>query len=306
MGKYNQWLSALKAGNYVAHFQLQKLRIDEYTNTKLLVSQGWYVTERGNKITFDNDNQMLSGTVFYEKEVNVSDKSVLKEPTFVEVLNRDSIVAGKELLDKGYNPAVLNMASPVNPGGGVASGAAAQEETLFRRTNLFRSLYQFVPYASTFNIKRSEKQYPLNERFGGIYTPMATVFREEEKDGFKLLDQPYKLSFITVAGVRNPDLAAQGLMTEKFAELTKDKIRTIFRLGLLHGHDSLVLGALGCGAFHNPPHHVARLFHEVMYEKEFKDKYKYIVFAILNDHNSHKEHNPKGNFLPFEEEFMKK
>ena len=32
-------------------------------------------------------------------------------------------------------------------------------------------------------------------------------------------------------------------------------------------------------------------------------KYKYIVFAILEDHNSHKKHNKEGNFIPFKEEF---
>ena len=63
--------------------------------------------------------------------------------------------------------------------------------------------------------------------------------------------------------------------------------------------DSIVLGAFGCGAFHNPPKHIARLFHEVIDEEEFKDKYKLIAFAILEDHNS-----PRGgNLQPFIEEF---
>ena len=83
----------------------------------------------------------------------------------------------------------------------------------------------------------------------------------------------------------------------------KNKIRTILRIGLKHGHDALVLGALGCGAFHNPPRHIAKLFHEVIYENEFANKFKLIVFAILDDHNSHKSHNRDGNFLPFKEEF---
>ena len=80
-------------------------------------------------------------------------------------------------------------------------------------------------------------------------------------------------------------------------------MRTIFRIGLLHHHDSLVLGALGCGAFRNPPAHIARLFHAVMEEEEFKNKYKLLVFAILDDHNARLKHNPDGNFLPFVREF---
>jgi uncharacterized protein (TIGR02452 family) len=30
-----------------------------------------------------------------------------------------------------------------------------------------------------------------------------------------------------------------------------------------HGHDAVVLGAFGCGAFRNPAGHMARLFREV-------------------------------------------
>ena len=68
---------------------------------------------------------------------------------------------------------------------------------------------------------------------------------------------------------------------------------------IVKNDDSIVLGAFGCGAFQNPPKHIARLFHEVIDEEEFKDKYKLIAFAILEDHNS-----PRGgNLQPFIEEF---
>ena len=93
------------------------------------------------------------------------------------------------------------------------------------------------------------------------------------------------------------------MIVTTLVEPIKNKIRTIFRLGIANGHDSLVLGALGCGAFRNPPRHVARLFHEVMLEEEFKNKYRHIVFAILEDHNSRRSHNPDGNLIPFKEEF---
>ena len=88
-------------------------------------------------------------------------------------------------------------------------------------------------------------------------------------------------------------------MGKRDAEITKNKMRTILRIGLLHGHDSIVLGAFGCGAFRNPPRSIARLFHEIINEAEFKNKYRLIAFAILEDHNS-----PRGgNLQPFIEEF---
>ena len=47
------------------------------------------------------------------------------------------------------------------------------------------------------------------------------------------------------------------------------------------GHTNLVLGALGCGAFQNPPELVARLFKEVFQEEEFKGRFESVDFAIL-------------------------
>ena len=136
-------------------------------------------------------------------------------------------------------------------------------------------------------------------RFGGIYVPEATVFRAGAKDDFALLDTPYYMSFVAVAAINHPELDRDGNICEEDAALTKNKMRTMLRIGLLNGHDSIVLGAFGCGAFNNPPKHIARLFHEVIDEKEFKDKYKLIAFAILEDHNS-----PRGgNLQPFIEEF---
>ena len=41
-----------------------------------------------------------------------------------------------------------------------------------------------------------------------------------------------------------------------------------------------------------------------MDEPEIKNKYRRIVFAILDDHNAHKSHNPEGNFKPFTQEFI--
>ena len=111
------------------------------------------------------------------------------------------------------------------------------------------------------------------------------------------------MSFIAVAGINRPALESRERIEPELKEPIKNKIRTIFRIGLLHGHDSLVLGALGCGAFRNPPSHIAKLFHEVMEEPEFKNKYRILLFAILDDHNAKLKHNPDENYLPFVREF---
>ena len=284
-------------------FLLRNMRADVFKHTVFLVQQGYYFNEEQKKINFPDASTMMAGTKFYDFLQTVHHIPTMINETIVKVENIDCLLAAENLLNEGYHPAVLNMASRQNPGGGVQNGAGAQEENLFRRSNLFQSLYQFAPFASNFGLHKSKHQYPLDRNFGGIYTPHATVFRGTEQDGYPLLDTPYQMSFIAVAGINRPALASSERIAPELVEPVKNKIRTIFRIGLLHGHDSLVLGALGCGAFRNPPSHIARLFHEVMEEKEFKNKYRLLLFAILDDHNARLKHNPDGNFLPFVWEF---
>lgn len=306
LSEYNSVMARIHNGYKSDYYIVKDLRVREFNNTIDIVKQGFYTTENGTKYTFPDDSEMRRNTIFYDKEFRVAEAPTLDKPTIIEVKNTDCLYAGVELKEQGYNPAILNMASRQNPGGGVANGAGAQEETLFRRTNLFRSLYQFAPYATQYDVERLPKQYPLDRNFGGIYTPNAIYFRDSEGNGYALIDNPQALSFIAVAAINRPELTHNNLIANHLIEPTKNKIRTILRIGLAHQHDALVLGALGCGAFCNPPRHIAKLFHEVLEEPEFANKYRRIVFAILDDHNAHKSHNPEGNFKPFADEFAAK
>lgn len=281
---------------------IRNMRAEVFMHTVSIVKQGKYHTDAGRMVELPDDDDMIRNTKFYQKEIEIID-TTQHYLTEIHVENKDCLISAKQLQEEGYNVAVLNMASRQNPGGGVYGGAGAQEENLFRRTNLFRSMFQFASYASQYGLQKSIYQYPLDRNFGGIYTPNAFVFRGTEDEGYKLLDNPFYVSFIAVPGMNHPELDANGLIINSLIEPIKNKIRTIFRIGILHGHDALVLGALGCGAFRNPPHQVARLFHEVMNEPEFKDKYRRIVFAIIDDHNTCQQHNPEGNFKPFVAEF---
>lgn len=293
--------------NYKFEIQwIRNLRAKVFQHTVAVVKKGYYTIE-GEKYILPKEDalSMIKDTCYYDKPFDVKTYPSSNDETIIIVKNSDCLTIAKDLQDKGYNIAVLNMASRQNPGGGVVSGAGAQEENLFRRTNLFLSMFQFARYANQYGIKMHQKQYPLDREFGGIYTPKATVFRGEEKDGYPMLGtNSFHMSFISVPSINHPDLKDETHLADNMIEGTKNKMRTILRIGLLNGHDSLVLGALGCGAFCNPPSHIARLFHEVFEEHEFKNKYRLICFAILDDHNSHKSHNPEGNYLPFVKEFI--
>ena len=226
------------------------------------------------------------------------------------VVNQDCILATRDLVEQGYNPAVLNMASLYHPGGGVLQGSSAQEEELCRRSTLAISLYQFsLPggrygdLADMVRVKRRAERYPMDNTYGGIYSPGITFFRGTQEEGYVLLDEPFHAAVISVASLNyNPKHGHNTLDNGKIPEadkpILKEKIRTILRIGALKGHDSLVLGALGCGAFCTPPSQMARLFHEVFSESEFQGRFSKIVFAIIDGPSS-------NNFKPFKKEFTR-
>lgn len=93
-------------------------------------------------------------------------------------------------------------------------------------------------------------------------------------------------SVVSAAAISHPELTMEGRLADWAAKATAEKIRNVLRIGLQHGHDSIVLGAWGCGAFGNLPDHVAELFKTVIGEEEFAGKYRLIRFAIIEDHNS--------------------
>jgi len=283
-------------------YDLHDLRKEIYESTINIVQNGGYYVD-DNFINIPN-TLPEDKSIFFEAPEKLCNN--LNYLTKYSVINADCLETAELFVKAGFNPCVLNLASGFNPGGGVINGAGAQEENIFRRTNLFLSLYQFVSYANEYGIKKHVKSYPLNKRTGGIYSADITVFRGSEKNGYCLLKNPFNVSFVTVSAISKPDLTKKNdrlYITDSLVEPTKEKIRTILRITGKNKHDCLVLGAFGCGAYANPPNHMAELFKEVFCEEEFISNFKLVVFSIFEDHNSHRVHNPNGNVLPFLEVF---
>lgn len=196
-------------------------------------------------------------------------------------------------LNRTANPvAVLNLASERHAGGGWQNGAMAQEEALCYRSSLYLSLHK--------------SYYPLPS-LSVIYSPDVIIIRSATSSGHTLYKQPASdlpvTSVISVAALRHPPLTSDGA---KFANAdqraeTKKKIRVSLRVAASNGHTKLVLGALGCGVFNNPPKEVAECFLEVFREKEFQGGWwEDIVFAVMdNAKDNEGGKNGTGNFGMF-------
>ena len=262
------------------------------------IESGGYDNDLGEFVEFPKVNKLKKGQEMYEEIDSLEDDYELPNYPKTEIYcqNVDSFVKAIEMGDKC---AVLNMASAISAGGGVKNGSMAQEEELCRRSNLIYSLYSFTPIGKElFNFDRTYKaKYPI-PFFGGIYTPYVSIYREPQT--YKPMDQPKLCSVISCSSIIRPELDPDtGLMLKRYERLIRRKIRQILRISILNGHSKLVLGAFGCGAYKNPPKHVARLFDEILKEKEFKHSFEEICFAILEDNNSRRSHNPEGNLKPF-------
>ena len=272
------------------------LRREVWENTRAVVEEGGYTLPDGNSVLLAETNR---NSQFYYKPFRASFEQ-LTTPPEITVTADDCLDAAHKWIDDGLEVSVLNMASRRNPGGGVTGGAGAQEEYLFRCTDYHKFLYRYASYAEQYGVTRSHYQYPLDRNFGGIFSEGVTVFRENEATGYRLTAEPWKVNMIAVAGMNSPRLVSEGgeeRIAPELVDGAKNKIRTIFRIAVDRGQKNLVLGALGCGAFHNPPKHVAELFRDVLCESEFFGAFQRICFAVKTDHNS----NGNRNFVAFKE-----
>ena len=221
--------------------------------------------------------------------------------TKIQVVDADSfnaaIALGKEHGTAGGKVAVLNMASHSSPGGGWLKGATAQEEALCYRSSLSLSLHK--------------RYYPF-KHLTGVYTPDVVVIRGDMSSGHALLVPETKVedlpvvSVLSVAAIRKPDLKeidderGNGVKRMTFLKdgdrlLTKGKMRLCLRMAAAKGHRLLVLGALGCGAFKNPPEDNVQCWREVLEEAEFGGGWWMEVwFAVLDRKN-------EGNLQVFRE-----
>ncbi|MBQ5816672.1 MAG: TIGR02452 family protein, partial [Oscillospiraceae bacterium] len=259
----------------------------------------------------------LDGAKLYKKPFDVSVMGLRFEQTVTGCINADCMDVAERLIAQGYRPAILNLASAKRPGGGWDAGMGAQEESLCFSSNLSQSLYQYGDPKYK-NVRESgvplrEIGYPHDMRYGGIYSPSVTFFRNNLSKYYTLRDNPFKCDVITVAalcfngkshyaGIDELSFEAEdGGFTPEGKEIMLCKIRTIFRMGVAHGNDALVLGAFGCGAYALLPSAVAPLFRSVMEEPEFKNKFRLLVFAILE--HPRRPQGTEGHFAPFYREF---
>ena len=266
--------------------------IDKMTKIRTFQELMFFV-ER-NSILSRETNRMVQGTKLYPEGF----KSVpIDRGAFRTILIRQCLTleAARVFAEKNFHTAVLNFANPVEPGGGVLRGASGQEQHLCQWTNLYKSLISETGqkyYAA--NRRHLEGKY-LGSRFIGsdalLYSPGVLVLKENRRAGATgtgdrleeaFLSKPYYVDIITCPA---PFFAGRQYLPSNdvlFQVFTK-RIAGIFESAMEHRVEALILGAYGCGAFHNPPDVVAQAFRWVLTQKRYSRAFKVVVFALPGD-----------------------
>lgn len=220
-------------------------------------------------------NTVLYRPADYDKILAQVSEQAAVDQTVPLVSNRTTLDAARSLVASYPAIACLNFASAKNPGGGFLSGSQAQEESLARSSGLYATL-------------QSQPEFYVHHRRGFsslysdhvIYSPGVPVFRND--DG-RLLDEPWVASFITAAAV-NAGAVRQNepAHVASIVPTMERRARMVLGVAALHACEALVLGAWGCGVFQNAPAVIAAIFHDVLAEPIFQNRFRHVEFAVYD------------------------
>ena len=163
------------------------------------------------------DNVSFSPSLFWEFPKFDSIQLLMSQIPSVTL--EDTFEAMVRLHKEGYRPVALDFASASNPGGGWRKGQqGTQEESLCKRSNLGELL--------------ETRKYPLAPNTV-LYVP-----------GVKL-KPPLGTSMPTCAVIAS-ELHAIAASSQQYL---LGRVESLYHEAQRHGHDAIVLGAWGCGAF---------------------------------------------------------
>ena len=250
-------------------------------DTLKIIEQGYFLSSDQTKIPItEQQQQAVANTKAYSPEESgelIKNLIVKKQlqPTLIEVNANTTLDATRQLIAGGYeNVLCLNFASAKNAGGGFLGGAQAQEESIARASGLYPCLLTADVYYKT---NRSMRSCMYSDYM--IYSPSVPIFKNEM--GWSL-DELVCASVITAPAVNAGVVRQREPNHIPLIEPTmKRRIEKVLAISLINGHDTIVLGAWGCGVFRNDPDEMAKYFKEVI-ETKFKDVFKKIVFAVYS------------------------
>lgn len=225
--------------------------------------------------------------IFWENDYPIFNNTK-EEKTSITVTKNRSYQAAMELHAENPNSkiAVMNFANAFQAGGGVTTGAGAQEECLCRTSTLYPLLYRRSLRDTFYKHHHTLKTAKASDAL--IYTEGVVICKTDTDLPERMPKEDWvTVDVITIAApdlrtTSNIHVALVGDGTSmNDAELFGYHIKRAIHMltcAAAMGADTLVLGAFGCGAFQNNPEVVARAYKIAL--QEFPKVFKKIEFAV--------------------------
>ncbi len=186
----------------------------------------------------------------------------------------------------GKKIAVLDFANYYSAGGAPFS-ARAQEESMCRISTLYPCINTIYNYDHYYLKHRNESNNGIIDNYGGadlIYVPDVVVFKTDSQAPQVMEKKDWYKTDVIVAAA--PHLWwKEKCSEEKYLPVMRRLVRGILNVAAKEKVEVLILGAIGCGAFNNPPELVAKIFKEELKHFSFDT----VEFAIHRGH--HENHN---------------
>ena len=240
-----------------------------------------------NKSVMDNTQDLCSNHEFLKKSIEDSIRReyiVLQEeqvelPAMASNEDMKIIVSKERTYEaaekyKGKKVCCLDFANNHSVGGSPWY-AGAQEESMCRISTLYPCLYAkkeefYEKHILEYQMRKIDDM-GTNDL---IYVPDVVVFKTDESIP-KLKDESswFKTDVIVCAA---PELDWEYDET-RYRNIMESRIKRILDVASKEKVEILILGALGCGAFHNPPEIVSDIFASLIHRYDFE----IVEFAVF-------------------------
>ncbi|MEO0468053.1 MAG: TIGR02452 family protein [Bacteroidota bacterium] len=242
-----------------------------------ILETGSYQNQQGENIQIQSLQQKaLQGTILYRPErlqaLMQADIPTPRFNTVFAVNDLTTLDSVRAEFPQDNHVLCLNFASARNPGGGFLKGSQAQEESIARATGLYPCLL------------KAEDYYLANRRHDSciytdhiIYAPAVPVLMDE--DGH-LMERPITTAVLTAPAVNaGVVLRQEPEKADQIVPRMRQRIDMVLAICREQAHETLILGAWGCGVFRNDPVVIAKLFHELLIGK-YAGQFRRVIFSV--------------------------
>jgi uncharacterized protein (TIGR02452 family) len=254
-------------------------RVELAQDTLRIIERGNYRNNLGETVSLNTEIAAAVANSKLWRDEDFPEKFELTRnevPSRFEITDETTLEAAKRIAKENADEDVfvLNFASAKNPGGGFLRGTIAQEESIAYASALYATL---TPHSAMYDYNRRNATALYSDWM--IYSPKVPVFRND--DG-SLLQTPYAATFLTSPAVNAGALRQnEPQKVHLIAPVNRTRARKFLWIANREKHQTLILGAWGCGVFQNDPAEIAEMFKDLL-TGEFENCFRRVIMAIYD------------------------